>query len=464
MSENENKKVIYQKSVGISALPYVFAAVVLPALIVYIGEKVINQEHGDINRILIGTAVILLLGGVVTFIAYKKLNSIIQLVINMLLGSYLRIREGDLTTQFTMKENRLFTSQIDPSKHYTHQNELQNITRAFSDMTHNFKDMVSRIQEQTNSVFRMSSELTEIAKQTNKSTEEVSQTIVSIAEETFIQTIETKQMAEDVKILSDYFTQIEESLLRIGGYMEETNEANSINQTHMTNIDINGKKSNETLKTLMDSIFEVNDYVQKVQTMTKVISDISDQTNLLALNASIEAAHAGEQGKGFAVVAEEVRKLAEQSTIASNDISEIIEIVQEKSKEMVDNVRQTSENGATQSEAIKETLSSAKIVSDQVILVTNEITETIKLTDEMNGKKDFLLNSTKEILLVAENNAAGIEEVSANTEEILATMEEFSAKIAEMNVISHQLKEKTDLFITQDNKEATLKIIEKLKK
>lgn len=276
MSENENKKVIYQKSVGISALPYVFAAVVLPALIVYIGEKVISQELGDINRILIGTAVILLLGGVVTFIAYKKLNSIIQLVINMLLGSYLRIREGDLTTQFTMKENRLFTSQIDPSKHYTHQNELQNITRAFSDMTHNFKDMVSRIQEQTNSVFRMSSELTEIAKQTNKSTEEVSQTIVSIAEETFIQTIETKQMAEDVKVLSDYFTQIEESLLRIGGYMEETNEANSINQTHMTNIDINGKKSNETLKTLMESIFEVNDYVQKVQTMTKVISDISD--------------------------------------------------------------------------------------------------------------------------------------------------------------------------------------------
>src|SRR5699024_8721728 len=126
MSENENKKVIYQKSVGISALPYVFAAVVLPALIVYIGEKVISQELGDINRILIGTAVILLLGGVVTFIAYKKLNSIIQLVINMLLGSYLRIREGDLTTQFTMKENRLFTSQIDPSKHYTHQNELQN--------------------------------------------------------------------------------------------------------------------------------------------------------------------------------------------------------------------------------------------------------------------------------------------------------------------------------------------------
>ena len=355
MSENENKKVIYQKSVGISALPYVFAAVVLPALIVYIGEKVISQELGDINRILIGTAVILLLGGVVTFIAYKKLNSIIQ-------------------------------------------------------------------------------------------------------------TIETKQMAEDVKILSDYFTQIEESLLRIGGYMEETNEANSINQTHMTNIDINGKKSNETLKTLMESIFEVNDYIQKVQTMTKVISDISDQTNLLALNASIEAAHAGEQGKGFAVVAEEVRKLAEQSTIASNDISEIIEIVQEKSKEMVDNVRQTSENGATQSNAIKETLSSAKIVSDQVILVTNEISETIKLTDEMKGKKDFLLNSTKEILLVAENNAAGIEEVSANTEEILATMEEFSANIAEMNVISHQLKEKTDLFITQDNKEATLKIIEKLKK
>ncbi|RXM57956.1 methyl-accepting chemotaxis protein [Clostridium tetani] len=147
---------------------------------------------------------------------------------------------------------------------------------------------------------------------------------------------------------------------------------------------------------LMD--IEKGKVVEEIKLMADTIASISEQTNLLALNAAIEAARAGEQGKGFAVVAEEVRKLAEQSSIAVENVKITIEKVQEAFKDLSKNSNQL-----------------LKFMNDKV---TTQFQSFVEIGEQYQKDGDFVNNMS--------------EELASMSEEISATTNQFSEAVQSM--------------------------------
>jgi len=151
---------------------------------------------------------------------------------------------------------------------------------------------------------------------------------------------------------------------------------------------------------------------EKISGIVRVIQEIADQTNLLALNAAIEAARAGEQGRGFAVVADEVRKLAEKTTTATQEIAVMIGGIQHGTSTAVDQMHDGTSRVAAGMTVAAETGDSMKQIESGASEVLTAVDEISTALHEQSAASNQISQSVERIAQMTEENSAAVAQLS----------------------------------------------------
>ncbi len=194
-----------------------------------------------------------------------------------------------------------------------------------------------------------------------------------------------------------------------------------------------------SVKESAGSIEALGQNSEKIGEIVQVINDIAGQTNLLALNAAIEAARAGEQGRGFAVVADEVRKLAEKTTSATNEITTMIKDIQESTEKSVHAMKTGTDKVTTGVELANNAGQSLKQIVSSVSDVTDMIQQIATAAEEQSATGGEIASNLESVANLTHQTADGAQESSSAT--------------VDLNELAQELKQTVSGFKLHKNNE-----------
>ena len=346
-----------------------------------------------------------------------------------------KVAEGDLTVQMKTHGN----------------SEFAMLNRHIANMIENTRKLIVEVDEIVNVVNLSAEDVDGVSGQLEQS----SNGILEALEEIDIGVSQQANDAQDCLLQMDNLSQTIEVV---------TDEIDNTSTTSETTKEI-VLKSISTMEVLSSQTKDTIEVTSKVKEDVKVleissaeikkfvaiIADIAEQTNLLSLNASIEAARAGEAGRGFSVVAEEIRKLADGSRQAADEINKVVEIIEKQTHETVGTAAKAEKIVEEQAETVnatKEAFQKIYRATEEVIACVDDVKEKVK---GMDKERAGTLEAISSISAVSEETAASSSNVFSIAESQKETVSLLTKASDELKVNMEELKQAVSVFKTTEN-------------
>ena len=318
--------------------------------------------------------------------------------------------------------------------------ELRPISVALNEMLGSLRGMTDEMLGVADNVADSSSLMASVSKDTSDTFQATSFAISSLAKGAEDQVQSMVQASSTISKMADEMDRVAEAVREVAKYSSEARVTvdegvDSVNRaTEKMGLLV------EATGTTAGAMRDLGEKSEQIGLIVDVITDMADQTNLLALNAAIEAARAGEHGRGFAVVAGEVRKLAEGSARAANQIAAIIREIQRTINTTVVSIEGNANEANEGATMVSETGRSLYRIKEAVETIGFETQAISQAADSINDGTNKIVEVIGTVASISEESASSTEEVSATIEEQTAAMQEISAAVAQLAETAERLR------------------------